>query len=149
MHDERACVVDSVDHVRVGWGKLLILTFRIQVTPSLAEICGGGNRDSIYAKRDIEVIAPAAPQRTGLPGLWQYKGCLMDQDVKSLPEKIVYTGTNTGNKCLKACSDYGYNAAGMEYGEECYCGDKSDPAKQGAKLVAETDCNTPCPGDAR
>ncbi|KFX87861.1 hypothetical protein O988_09253, partial [Pseudogymnoascus sp. VKM F-3808] len=112
------------------------------------EICGGGNLDSIYAKRDIEVIPPAAPQKTGLPGLWQYKGCLMDQDVKSLPEKIVYTGTNTGNKCLKACSDYGYNAAGMEYGEECYCGDKSDPAKQGAKLVAETDCNTPCPGNA-
>ncbi|KFY34113.1 hypothetical protein V494_07045 [Pseudogymnoascus sp. VKM F-4513 (FW-928)] len=116
---------------------------------SSVEICGGGDLDSIYAKRDIEVIAPAAPQKTGLPGLWQYKGCLMDQDIKSLPEKIVYTGTNTGNKCLKQCSDYGYNAAGMEYGEECYCGDKSDPAKQGAKLVAETDCSTPCPGDAR
>ncbi|OBT50969.1 hypothetical protein VE04_08835 [Pseudogymnoascus sp. 24MN13] len=116
---------------------------------SSVEICGGGNLDSVYASRDIEVIGPAAPQKSALPGLWQYKGCLMDQDPKSLPEKIVYTGTNTPNKCLKACSDYGYNAAGMEYGEECYCGDKSDPSKQGAKLVAESDCSTPCPGDAR
>ncbi|KFY89652.1 hypothetical protein V500_05562 [Pseudogymnoascus sp. VKM F-4518 (FW-2643)] len=115
---------------------------------STVEICGGGNLDSVYASRDIEVIGPAAPQKDGLPGLWQYKGCLMDQDPKSLPEKIVYTGTNTGNKCLKACSDYGYNAAGMEYGEECYCGDKSDPAKAGAALVAESDCSTPCPGNA-
>ncbi|OAF57262.1 hypothetical protein VC83_04669 [Pseudogymnoascus destructans] len=116
---------------------------------STVEICGGGNLDSVYAARAIDVIGPAAPQKAGLPGLWQYKGCLMDQDPKSLPEKIAYAGTNTGNKCLKACSDYGYNAAGMEYGEECYCGDKSDPSKVGAKLVAESDCSTPCPGDAR
>ncbi|KFY88681.1 hypothetical protein V498_06696 [Pseudogymnoascus sp. VKM F-4517 (FW-2822)] len=116
---------------------------------SRVEICGGGNLDSVYASRAIEVIGPAAPQKEGLPGLWEYKGCLMDQDPKSLPEKIVYAGTNTGNKCLKACSDYGYNAAGMEYGEECYCGDKSDPAKAGAQLVPEADCSTPCPGDAQ
>lgn len=116
---------------------------------SAIEICGGGNLDSIYAKRAIEVIGPAAAKKDDLPGLWEYKGCLMDQDPKSLPEKIVYAGTNTPDKCLQQCSDYGYNAAGLEYGEECYCGDVSDPSKAGAALVPESDCSTPCPGDAR
>lgn len=118
-----------------------------------AETCGGPGRlnvflYSVYATRDIEVIGPAAPQKEDLPGLWEYKGCLKDRDPKVLPEKIVYAGTNTGNKCLKACSDYGYNAAGMEYGEECYCGDKSNPPDAGAEFVDEAECSTPCPGNA-
>lgn len=118
-------------------------------TGAANEICGGGNLDSVYANRDIVVIQPAAAQTTGLPGSWTYKGCLMDQTPRSLPEQIINIGTNKASLCLKACSDYGYNAAGMEYGQECYCGDKSNPPAAGAAFVPESDCNTPCPGDAR
>jgi hypothetical protein len=38
-------------------------------------------------------------------------------------------------------------AAGMEYGEECYCGDLDGIKKTGATSVPESDCNTACPGD--
>jgi hypothetical protein len=40
------------------------------------EICGGPNRMSIYATGSLVAIAPPATQTSGLPGSWQYQGCI-------------------------------------------------------------------------
>ena len=40
------------------------------------EICGGGNRISIYSDGPVQVLQPPAPQTTGLPGSWTYSGCI-------------------------------------------------------------------------
>ena len=41
-----------------------------------AEMCGAGNRMSIYSKGPLTVLQPAAVQTTGLPGSWTYQGCI-------------------------------------------------------------------------
>ena len=40
------------------------------------EICGGPNRMSIYANGTLQAYDPPVPQKTGLPGSWEYQGCL-------------------------------------------------------------------------
>jgi len=51
----------------------------------------------------------------------------------------------TTEKCLAFCSAKGYQYAGTEYAQECYCG--AQPSAAAAK-VAEADCQTPCKGNA-
>lgn len=41
-----------------------------------AEICGAGNRMSVYSNQTLQVFAPAVPQTSGLPGSWTYQGCI-------------------------------------------------------------------------
>ena len=43
-----------------------------------AEICGGGDRMSIYSNQTTVYVQPVpAVQNTSLPGNWEYQGCLM------------------------------------------------------------------------
>ena len=110
--------------------------------------CGGPNRDSVYAIGELTIPQPAASQDENLPGSWAYKGCLMDDgNRRSLEYQSNFNTTNQASVCLKLCSDYGYNAAGMEYGEECWCGDKSQPVDADAEFMPEADCANPCPGN--
>lgn len=41
-----------------------------------AENCGAGSRMSIFATGNLMAYAVPAAQTTGLPGKWQYKGCI-------------------------------------------------------------------------
>jgi hypothetical protein len=47
-----------------------------------AEICGAGNRLSLYSIGTPQIYQPPGPQKTGLPPNWAYQGCL--QSVYSL-----------------------------------------------------------------
>lgn len=69
-------------------------------------------------------------------------------DVRTFQWQIFYDGIMTPAMCLDRCAAYGYMAAGMEYGQECYCGDPANIAANGATLQAETDCNVVCAGNA-
>ena len=63
------------------------------------------------------------------------------------PNKMVNTVNNTVQACLKKCSDYGYPAGGLEYSEECYCGDVEEIAANGGVMRPESECNMLCNGD--
>ena len=41
-----------------------------------AEICGGGDRMTVYSKGAPQIYAAPAAQTSGLPPNWEYKGCL-------------------------------------------------------------------------
>jgi hypothetical protein len=41
-----------------------------------AEMCGAGNRMSVYSNQTLQTFAPAVAQKTDLPGSWTYKGCI-------------------------------------------------------------------------
>lgn len=41
------------------------------------ENCGAGNRLSVYSNTALTVFQPPSPQTTGLPGSWQYVGCIL------------------------------------------------------------------------
>lgn len=85
------------------------------------EACGGPNRMSVYANTTTLTALPVpVAQKDNLPGNWQYKGCMTEPGaVRIFPYKLEFANNNTATNCLKQCSDYGYPAAGMEYGQEC------------------------------
>ncbi|KAF8862211.1 glyoxal oxidase-like protein [Acephala macrosclerotiorum] len=115
-----------------------------------AEICGNGNYLSIYHTGNLTVYAPPAAQKTNLPGSWTYQGCYNDNinNVRALFWQNILTNNNTATSCLSLCAQFGYMAAGMEYGDECYCGDDSALIASGSTIQPETDCQVPCSGNS-
>ena len=87
---------------------------------------------------------------------------------RTFPYQIILANNNSATNCLSQCSAFGFNAGGMEYGEECCmcpihphelfsiltiaftdCGDVANIAQTGATSEPLTDCNTVCSGDPR
>ncbi|KAF4830329.1 WSC domain-containing protein [Colletotrichum tropicale] len=115
-----------------------------------AQMCGGGNRMTIYSKGTPQTYAPPAPQRSGLNGSWTYEGCVTDNvnNKRTFATQTIFAGTMTAGMCLDACAKFGYMAAGLEYGEECYCGDPANIVTAGATFVDESRCSISCAGNA-
>lgn len=102
---------------------------------------------SIYSSQDpVKVIQAPKPVET-VDG-WKYQGCITDNlNGQVFPWKLVNQTGNTPQWCLSQCQAYGFMAAGMEYGEECYCGDLDGIANAQSQVAPESDCNTACSGD--
>lgn len=114
-----------------------------------SEYCGAGNRMSVYSNSTLQVYYPPVSQKTGLPGSWTYQGCLYDDAIlRTFPYQIEFAENNTAANCLNLCAEYGYGAGGMEYGEQCFCGDQAHVTFAGSQFMPESDCNMPCTGNA-
>ncbi|KAJ6574202.1 copper radical oxidase [Mycena capillaripes] len=113
------------------------------------EACGAGNRMSVYSTtKNITILPVPVPQNTSLPGSWSYQGCLMEAVGKrAIPWQNIYPTNNSATTCLSQCATFGYTVGGMEFGQECYCGDLSDVEAAGVQLAPDSDCNMPCTGD--
>ncbi|KAI0058608.1 copper radical oxidase [Artomyces pyxidatus] len=113
------------------------------------EACGGPNRLSVYTSTGNVTALPVPVVLTNtLPGEWQYQGCLAEPGAaRVFPYQIINTNNNTAQDCLSQCSAFGYPAAGMEFGDECWCGDVADITTNGGTTAPETDCSFPCSGD--
>ncbi|KAK4129599.1 copper radical oxidase [Parathielavia appendiculata] len=108
--------------------------------------CGAGDRLSIVSEGEPQAYAPPAPKQT--VGDWTYQGCAEDNlnDKRTFVWQIIYPGM-TPEMCLDRCAQFGYHAAGMEYGRECYCGDPANMATAGATFRPESECGITCEGD--
>jgi hypothetical protein len=118
---------------------------------SATEACGGPNYLSVYTSTgSVTALGVPTIEKTGLPGSWEYQGCLVDNanGVRVFPYEMDWTTNNTVAACLNQCAAYGYPAAGLEYGEQCFCGDVSDVTTNGGTYVTDSECSTPCSGDA-
>ena len=49
-------------------------------------------------------------------------------------------------QCISRCDKEGYSLAGMQFGTECFCGERSLGDLKNHK-IAEDRCNKNCPGD--
>ncbi|KAH8105346.1 galactose oxidase [Cristinia sonorae] len=120
------------------------------------EACGGPNRLSVYTALPNGTV-PSLPvpvaKTTGLPTGWSYSSCIKEGpnggrvlpnqiDFQIIPEK-----NTTIDGCLTRCREYGYPAAGLEFGSQCYCGDFADVATNSGGVAPEADCSIPCSGD--
>ncbi|KAI0909694.1 WSC domain-containing protein [Ustulina deusta] len=112
--------------------------------------CGGAGYLTIYSKGTPTTFQPPTVQTSGLNGTWTYQGCYNDNinNARSLPWQVLMPGTMTATTCLHQCAQFGYAAAGLEYGQECFCGDPVDLTNAGATKQPETDCNIVCAGNA-
>uniref|UniRef100_A0A1I8HTR8 WSC domain-containing protein n=1 Tax=Macrostomum lignano TaxID=282301 RepID=A0A1I8HTR8_9PLAT len=92
------------------------------------QICGGGWRNSVYATHaDISVPSTL--------------GCYKDQAVRDLTERPM-VGKMSINRCRKLCRELGYKYAGVQYSNQCWCGNSY--GRYGK--VAESYCNLKCTG---
>ncbi|CCA72580.1 related to glyoxal oxidase precursor [Serendipita indica DSM 11827] len=122
--------------------------------------CGGPNRLNLYKYNGV-VPTPTnpppggggggggggvTPLTTGLPGTWTYNACWVDNAygrIFSLAQPA--SQTNSALSCISQCSAAGYKVAGLQYGNECWCGNHLQNAA--VKATSEADCNMACPGD--
>ncbi|KAI6128107.1 copper radical oxidase-like protein [Pisolithus croceorrhizus] len=114
------------------------------------EACGAGNRLSVYTSTgNITILPVPTPLTSGLPGHWVYQGCLAEPAPGShlFAYENDWTNNNTVEACLNQCAAFGYPAAGLEYGEQCFCGDISDVVDNNGTFVSGSECNMPCSGD--
>ncbi|KJA18927.1 copper radical oxidase [Hypholoma sublateritium FD-334 SS-4] len=110
--------------------------------------CGGPNRLSVYASAPITALPIPVIQKTGLPGGWQYAGCLRENTTNRIfDNQIIWIGNNSAIACMNQCAEFGYPASGTEFGQECYCGDITDIAAGNGVFGADSECNEVCPGD--
>lgn len=102
------------------------------------ETCGGSNLLSVYENNEY-----ATPGGSTIPG-YKYLGCYNDTTAsRSLSGG--YTGSDT--MTVEACASYcnGANYFGVEYYDECYCG---DTLATDSTVQAVTDCSYPCSGNS-
>ncbi|OCL01795.1 WSC-domain-containing protein [Glonium stellatum] len=113
-------------------GSMPVSATPVTSTPaSSATLCGGSNRLNAYASG---------------PG-WVQLGCYTDQPYQRTLANNIQTGTLTVEICLADCQAAGYALAGVEYGQECHCGNSFDngggPAPDGS-----IGCSMACNGNA-
>lgn len=113
-----------------------------------SQMCGAGNRLSVYSNADLIVYQPPAPKTEGLPANWEYVGCITDgvadRTFKWMSENVENA---TIDDCIAGCSRYGYEAGGVEYGYQCFCGDIANVVDKGGLEAPEAECNVACSGD--
>lgn len=66
-----------------------------------------------------------------------YLGCYVDSGTRALPG--VAGGGYSISSCIGVCSNYGYLFAGLQFYDQCFCGNELGYAR-----VSDGECNTPC-----
>ncbi|KAL0956983.1 hypothetical protein HGRIS_003084 [Hohenbuehelia grisea] len=79
---------------------------------------------------------------------WEPQGCFFDSPGRARTlsgASYVDSHNMTIETCVAFCQNGGYNYAGVEFGQECYC----DHALQlEGKQTTSSDCNIPCSGNS-
>lgn len=79
---------------------------------------------------------------------WRYAGCYVESSTRLLRGPSTRASDMTVNKCHQFCSGRRY--AGLENGDECWCGDvlaPTDPGTNAGTKVDDRECGIPCGGD--
>jgi beta-glucosidase len=95
------------------------------------------------SSRDIRQQTTFTVTGGGNSGGWTYLGCYVDTlSPRALPYAAASVGTGmTIEACESECLAASYKFAGVEYGNECWCGNT-----QPATAATATDCNMACAG---
>lgn len=109
--------------------------------------CGGGDRMTILSLGEPKIRLPPANMKQ--VGNWTYQGCYEDNvnNSKVFYWQNFFPNIMTPKMCVDRCADFGYMAAGLEYGQECYCGDPQNIIVSHSTKKDEKECNIPCAGD--
>ncbi|KAF8307707.1 hypothetical protein DL93DRAFT_1994463 [Clavulina sp. PMI_390] len=81
--------------------------------------------------------------------LYSPLGCYSDSTTtRALQGYAATTSTNTPANCESTCLNQGFTYAGVEYGQECYCGNSIVVSSGGGSVASSSDCNMACSGDS-
>ncbi|CAE6440782.1 unnamed protein product [Rhizoctonia solani] len=107
---------------------LLTLWFHRSWTPVNAA------RTTLYSKATTAIALPSG---------WNKNFCTTDQSTRVLNGYTYKDNSMTPGNCITACAQRNFTLAGVENGNECYCGStiiQAYPTK-------DSDCRTACAGD--
>ena len=97
-------------------------------------LCGGPNALQLY-ENDVSAQVDG----------FVHKGCMQEVVGRALNATSLYDGGMTVEKCVGFCKSQGYSQAGLEYGQECFCG---NGLVNGASLDSVSyECKMPCAGN--
>ncbi|KAK4220709.1 WSC domain-containing protein [Podospora fimiseda] len=107
---------------------------RFPCTGNSQQICGGDSRLNVYEFGF-----------TSTPGGYISEGCYTEATgIRALSDFAYYNNVMTVALCANACA--GYNFFGVEYGRECFCGNRINTAN-GSTPTAFSECSFDCPGN--
>ncbi|KAL9602500.1 MAG: hypothetical protein Q9219_001794 [cf. Caloplaca sp. 3 TL-2023] len=112
-------------------------------TGNKTEICGGSGRLSVW--NSTAYIPPTTVKQVGT---YLSQGCYPEPAKGRLLTGPTYTNSTgmTVESCVNFCAASGNRYAGVEYGQECYCGSS---LAAGATTVEQSKCNMLCKGNSR
>ncbi|KAL0948997.1 hypothetical protein HGRIS_009096 [Hohenbuehelia grisea] len=112
-------------------------------TGNSSETCGAGDHMEAFQ-------GPNPPRAAQLPAGWSAFAdapCARDSAARMFVDTFIagplLAATNTPAACVDLCIQNGFDKAGVEGGDECYCGTEFRSAPE---LIDQGECNQPCQG---
>ncbi|KAF8185700.1 WSC domain-containing protein [Pholiota molesta] len=108
--------------------------------------CGGASVISVYQNHNANV--GPIPTNKATVGTWAFEGCITDavgNNTRSLTIRLpISVAEVTIESCTAGCQSNGFSIAGLEFGQECWCGNSLLVPNVTAPL---TDCSQACVAD--
>ncbi|KDR68895.1 hypothetical protein GALMADRAFT_77936, partial [Galerina marginata CBS 339.88] len=108
--------------------------------------CGGASLISVFQNTVSEAPVPANKANVGE---WAFEGCFTDvvgSNPRTLLERFTISGGVTIESCTTQCAAAGFNISGLEFGQECWCGNVF--ALPVTNIAAPlSDCSRACEAD--
>ena len=129
----------------------------MQCSGAPGTICGGPSALSLYQNPSLAVVktsttsAPVAVPTVSLPSGWSVASSVCVAEAKAQSGRALAAASTSSSSmtvpmCLAFCQSKGYQYAGVEYSNECYC---DNSLSNGASLsLTSSTCNMPCSGDS-
>ncbi|KAH9032989.1 WSC domain-containing protein [Lactarius pseudohatsudake] len=105
------------------------------------ESCGGSDRLSLY---NFTGTYPVGASVVAAAGGWTSRGCYSDSPSMRALERRIDAGNVTVESCVSACQSQSFTIAGLEYAQECWCGNEIMPPRGPTSQRA---CSQACVGD--
>ncbi|KAF4623684.1 hypothetical protein D9613_002308 [Agrocybe pediades] len=142
----RECFCDNI--IESTGAEIDSSTCNMPCTGDADEICGGTGAINVFRNADIALPPPPAPPGTTkqTAGTFQFQGCYQDGvngAPRSLPNQVNIQSV-TAESCTTACKNAGFTVAGLEFGQECWCGSYMTLATR----APDSECNFSCAGDS-
>lgn len=125
---------------------------------SAFQVCGAGGRMTTfkYTGTIAAPVVPAQPNNTNVKvDGWADRGCYTEgtNNARALTKYSFSSASMTIPTCLAACGSRGWRFGGVEYGQQCWCGDViangAVKATEGCTMVCAGDKMTLCGGGNR
>jgi hypothetical protein len=107
------------------------------------ELCGGPAFLDLY---NFTGTYPIGASVVPAAGGWTSRGCYSDLvSSRTLERRVGVVGSVTVESCVSACQSQSFTIAGLEYAQECWCGNEITPP--GAP-ISQSACNQVCVGNS-
>jgi hypothetical protein len=138
------CYCDSyiLNNPVINQGSLTQGMCYYQCSGNQLEYCGGQSRIDLF----VNTATPQLPfpSYQGTSGKYVHKGCYVDVSGRSLRNGSTTSNAMTPDVCAKFCLGKRFKWFGVEFGRECYCGDRI----VNATTAPLAQCGMLCSGNA-